>query len=71
MKPNESSIDRVIRVVIAVAIGIAIAAHVVTGTAALVAGIAGGIFLITGLVGFCGIYAILGISTCPVPKKGN
>lgn len=71
MKSNENSIDRIIRIVLGVLIGIAIAAKVVTGTVALVAGIAGGILLITGLVGFCGIYAVLGISTCRVAKKGK
>ena len=46
MKSNENSIDRIIRIVLGVLIGIAIAAKVVTGTVALVAGIAGGILLI-------------------------
>ncbi|HRQ45245.1 MAG TPA: DUF2892 domain-containing protein [Candidatus Goldiibacteriota bacterium] len=29
----------------------------------------GGISLITGAIGFCGLYVLLGINTCPVNKK--
>lgn len=25
--------------------------------------------LLTGIVGFCGLYALLGISTCPIKKR--
>lgn len=71
MKRNTNLIDRVVRIVLAIVIGIAIAAKIITGGIALAAGIAAAILLLTGLVGFCGIYAVLGISTCPVPKKGN
>jgi hypothetical protein len=32
-------------------------------------GLIGIVPLATGLVGFCPLYKILGMSTCPVPKK--
>lgn len=39
-----------------------------TGTWAIVAGVVGGIMLITGLMGFCGLYKVFGMSTCPMKK---
>jgi hypothetical protein len=69
MKTNESAVDRGIRIVLAIVLGILIAAKVVTGSVAIIAGVVAAIAAITGLIGFCGIYAIFGISTCPVTKK--
>lgn len=66
MKRNEGSVDRLLRVVIAVA--------AVAGSAAVGFGTVWGIVLlvvaavmgVTALTGFCPLYAVLGISTCPV-----
>jgi hypothetical protein len=30
--------------------------------------ILGGVFLVTALVGFCPLYAMVGLNTCPVKK---
>lgn len=68
MKRNEGAVDRVIRILIAVAIALLIVFEVLTGTWAIVLGIVGGISLITGIVGFCGLYPLLGISTCMAKK---
>ena len=68
MKVNEGSVDRVVRVVLAAVLFYLVFAGVVTGVWAWVAGIAGAIALITGATGFCAIYALLGIRTCPAPK---
>ncbi len=69
MKTNESSVDRIIRVVLGLALGSLVAFKVVTGAAAIAIGIAGGVVLLTGLVGFCALYALSGLSTCKVPAK--
>ena len=69
MKANESLTDRLIRVVLGVALGLLVVLKIATGTLAIVAGIAAGIALITGIVGFCALYALFGISTCKVPAK--
>ena len=62
LKQNESSTDRIIRVVIgAIALGIGVFA--LTGIAQMIAYIIGAVALVTGAVGFCGLYALLGIST--------
>jgi hypothetical protein len=67
MKSNESKSDRVIRVVIGVVLGLLVAFKVVTGGFAIALGIVAAIAIITGLVGFCAIYALFGLSTCKIP----
>lgn len=63
MKQNENNIDRIVRV----ALGIVI---LVAGLAAgSWLGLIGLIPLVTGLVGFCPLYAIFGFSTCPVKNN--
>lgn len=69
MKNNVGIIDRVLRIVLAIVIGILIYLGTLSGIAAIVLGILGGIFLLTALVGSCGLYTIFGFSTCPVKKK--
>ena len=61
-KPNEGKIDRTIRVILGVVLsGLALLS--LTGVAQIIAGIAGVIALVTGAIGFCGLYKIFGIST--------
>jgi hypothetical protein len=60
---NESNLDRIIRVIVAVVIAVLYFTGVISGTWAIVLGIIGAILLITGLVGFCPLYKLLGIST--------
>lgn len=69
MKLNENRIDRIIRVLLAAALGGLVALKVVTGITAVVFAAASAILFLTGVVGFCGIYAFLGLSTCKVPRR--
>lgn len=69
MKTNENKFDRIIRILLAAALGAAIALKAVTGLTAIVFAAASAILFLTGAVGFCGIYAILGLSTCKIPRK--
>jgi hypothetical protein len=62
LKQNESSIDRIIRVVIGI-VALLAGAFWLTGVTQTIVYIVGAIALITGTIGFCGLYAILGIST--------
>ena len=64
MKTNMGGIDKIIRVVIALFIGILIMADVVSGTLAIVLGIVAVILVLTSLIGFCGLYTVFGIKTC-------
>jgi hypothetical protein len=66
MKTNESALDRIIRVVLGLALGLMVLFNVVTGTAAIAVGTGAAIIFLTGAVGFCGIYALFGLSTCRV-----
>lgn len=61
MTTNEGVLDRVIRVIL----GIVLIALAVTGRWA-PWGWIGVVPLATGLVGYCALYQILGIKTCPV-----
>lgn len=61
-KPNEGKIDRVIRITLGVIL-LGLALFILTGVAQIGAGVAGVIALVTGAIGFCGLYKILGIST--------
>ncbi|MBW6492458.1 MAG: DUF2892 domain-containing protein [Lentimicrobium sp.] len=64
MKKNMSNTDKLIRLVIALLIAILFFLDVITGTLAIVLGIVAVALVITSLLNFCGVYAILGISTC-------
>ena len=63
MNKNESGFDRVLRVILAVAIAVLYFTGVLSGAWAIVLGVIAVILLITGLVGFCPLYKLLGIST--------
>jgi hypothetical protein len=63
MKRNMGLADRVIRIVLAAAVAVLYFTHQLTGTAAIILGIVGGIFLVTGIVGFCPLYAPFHLST--------
>ncbi|RLD39975.1 MAG: DUF2892 domain-containing protein [Bacteroidetes bacterium] len=69
MKKNMGIFDRILRVVLAIIVAILIYMETLTGTAAIVLGIIAGVFLLTSLVGFCGLYSLLGFNTCAVKKS--
>jgi uncharacterized membrane protein len=64
MKTNVGSVDKVIRVIIALAIGVLIFTDVLTGTLAVVLGVFAVILVLTSLVSRCGLYYLFGVSTC-------
>ena len=61
MKINESKFDRIIRVLIGVALVALNLLQVVSGPLGVVSLVLGAILLITGVVGFCPLYALLKI----------
>lgn len=63
MRVNEGTLDRVLRVVAGA--GILSLAFIGPQTPW---GYVGLVPLITGLIGYCPAYALLGVSTCPVKK---
>lgn len=64
MKNNEAGWDRAARVVL----GLGLIALAVVGPQTWL-GLLGLVPLVTGLWGFCPIYRVFGLSTCPVPKS--
>jgi hypothetical protein len=62
-RTNEGTVDRLFRVVI----GLALLALTVSGPHTLW-GLVGIVPLLTGSVGTCPLYSLLGISTCPVTR---
>jgi hypothetical protein len=63
MKKNMSSLDRILRLAIAVVVAVLYFTNVISGTWAIILGIVALILLVTSLVGVCPLYKLLGIST--------
>jgi hypothetical protein len=57
------SIDQVIRILIAIVIGVLYYTETISGTLALVLAALAGIFVLTSLIGFCPLYLPFGLST--------
>lgn len=71
MKPNEGTIDRGLRVVLGIVA--LVAAFMWLGATSgtilgILAAVVGVVLVITGVVGFCPAYAIVGLKTCPLNK---
>jgi hypothetical protein len=63
MKRNMSNIDRIVRVVIAALFAYLYFAGIVTGGLGIVLVVLGAVFVLTSVVSFCPIYAMLKLST--------
>jgi len=63
MKKNLGTIDKVIRILIAVVIAVLFFTNVITGTVGIVLLIVAVVFVLTSLISFCPIYWPYGIST--------
>ena len=64
MKANVGGIDKILRIAVGIAL-IAMAYMNVVG----VWGYIGVVPLLTGLIGWCPVYPLLGISSCPMKKN--
>jgi hypothetical protein len=63
MKANMGLVDRAIRVVLAVIVGVLYFTGQISGTLAIILGVLAIVFLLTSLISFCPLYLPLGIST--------
>jgi hypothetical protein len=68
MKTNVGTIDKVIRIALAIVFAVLYFTGTVSGTLGIILLILGGVFLLTSLMGTCPLYSMVGISTCPVKK---
>ena len=64
MKKNMGNADRIIRIAAAIVFGILYFTGTITGTLGIILLIFGAVFLLTSFVGFCPLYALLGMNTC-------
>jgi hypothetical protein len=66
---NVGGADRVIRIIAGLALlGFALAGMAGEGLVTVIVAAAGAVALLTGLVGWCGLYKLLGVNTCKVDK---
>jgi hypothetical protein len=68
MKTNVGTIDKVIRISMAIVFAVLYFTGTVSGTLGIILLVLGGVFLLTSLMGTCPLYSMVGISTCPVKK---
>jgi hypothetical protein len=63
MKKNVGSIDKVVRILIALVVIVLYFTHVISGTLAVILLIVSAILILTSFFGFCPIYWSLGMSS--------
>ncbi|NPA90335.1 MAG: DUF2892 domain-containing protein [Chloroflexi bacterium] len=63
MPKNESTVDRVVRIVLGLILLYAWLGHMVGGTLGVILGLIGLVLLVTGAIGFCPLYTVLGFQT--------
>lgn len=69
MKKNMGTIDKLIRVLIAVVIGVIYFMGLINGITAIILIVLAGVFLLTSLISTCPLYLPFGISTSNKEKK--
>jgi hypothetical protein len=65
MKPNMGTVDRILRVVLAAIFAYLYFSGTVTGALGLILVILGAVFILTSAIGFCPLYKLVGLNTCP------
>ena len=68
MKKNIGSADRIVRLIVAALVAVLYFTNTITGLLGIVLLILGGIFLLTSLISFCPLYALVGLNTCSENK---
>jgi hypothetical protein len=70
MKKNMGTIDKAIRIMVAVVVVILYFTKVISGTLAIILLALSAIFIVTSLLSFCPIYLPFGLTTMKTNKKG-
>jgi len=63
MKKNMGTVDKVIRILVAMIVVILYFTHVISGTLAIILLLLSGVFIVTSLLSFCPLYPIFGLNT--------
>lgn len=69
MKANVGGLDRILR--IGAGVVAAVAGYMLGGTISYVLYVVAALMLVTGALGWCGLYALLGFSTCKVRNSAS
>ena len=68
MKKNMGGLDRIIRIIIAVVIGVLYFNNTIDGVLGVVLLVVSGVFLLTSFISSCPLYSIIGLNTCKVKQ---
>lgn len=68
MKTNVGNIDRIIRIVLAIVLAGLYFGGIVEGTIGIIILVLAAVFTLTAIVGFCPLYTLVGLNTCPAKK---
>lgn len=63
MKANMGSLDKVIRILMAIVFAMLYVTKIVEGKLGVILLILGGVFLLTSVINFCPLYTIFGLNT--------
>ena len=63
MKKNLGTVDKVIRILVAVVIGVLFFAKIITGTAGIILLVLAVVLVLTSIISFCPLYWPFGINT--------
>jgi hypothetical protein len=64
MKKNMGTVDKTIRLIVAILFAGLYFGNIVTGTVGLILVVLGAVFVLTSLISFCPLYLPFGINTC-------
>ena len=68
MKKNMGSLDKGVRIVLAIIVALLYYFNVISGTLAYVLMAVAIILLITSVINFCPLYRIIGVNSCKIKK---
>lgn len=64
MKKNMGNADRILRIVVAIILGVLYYNGTISGTWGIVAIVVAVVFALTSIINFCPLYSVFGMSTC-------
>lgn len=64
MKKNMGSLDKTIRIIVALVLAVLYFTNVISGTLGIVLLVLAAVFLLTSFISFCPLYTLFGLNTC-------
>jgi len=68
MKKNMGTIDKIIRLALALVVIALYVSGTIEGTLGIVLLVVAGVFALTSFMSFCPLYTLIGLNTCPIDK---